>query len=201
MLKQFFQKGKVEAGCDEAGRGSLVGPVYAAAVILPQKLPRALHTLDDSKKLTDRERRELRVVIEEEAVAWSVTSVNHIEIDSINILNASILAMNRAVSQLTIKPELLLIDGNRFNPETEIPFQCVIQGDGLYASIAAASILAKTYRDDFMQELHLQFPDFGWDQNKGYATLEHRSAILRLGYSSFHRKTFHIAEEQLMLSV
>ncbi len=109
--------------------------------------------------------------------------------------------MNRAVSQLTIKPELLLIDGNRFNPETEIPFQCVIQGDGLYASIAAASILAKTYRDDFMQELHLQFPDFGWDQNKGYATLEHRSAILRLGYSSFHRKTFHIAEEQLMLSV
>jgi ribonuclease HII len=201
MLKQFFQKGKVEAGCDEAGRGSLAGPVYAAAVILPQKLPRALHTLDDSKKLTDRERRELRVVIEEEAIAWSVTSVTHTEIDSINILNASILAMNRAVGQLTIKPELLLIDGNRFNPETEIPYQCIIQGDGLYASIAAASILAKTYRDDFMQELHLQFPDFGWSQNKGYATPEHRSAILRLGYSSWHRKTFHIAEEQLMLEM
>lgn len=201
MLKQFFQKGKVEAGCDEAGRGSLVGPVYAAAVILPQKLPGALHTLDDSKKLTDRERRELRVLIEEEAIAWSVTSVSHIEIDDINILNASILAMNKAVSQLTIKPELLLIDGNRFKPGTDIPFQCIIQGDGLYASIAAASILAKTYRDDFMQELHQQFPDFGWNHNKGYATPEHRSAIVRLGYSSWHRKTFHIAEEQLALEI
>lgn len=201
MLKQFFQKEKVEAGCDEAGRGSLVGPVYAAAVILPKKLPRALRAVDDSKKLTDKERRELRVVIEQEALAWSVTSVTHTEIDTINILNASILAMNKAVSQLTIKPELLLIDGNRFKPETDIPFECIIEGDALYASIAAASILAKTYRDDFMQELHLQFPDFKWAQNKGYATAEHRSAIIRLGYSSFHRKTFHIAEEQLMLEI
>lgn len=201
MLKRFFDKEKVEAGCDEAGRGSLVGPVYAAAVILPKKIPRALHSLDDSKKLTDRERRELRVIIEQEAVAWSVTSVTHIEIDCINILNASILAMNKAVSQLTIKPELLLIDGNRFKPETEIPFECIIQGDGLYASIAAASILAKTYRDDYMQELHLQFPDFGWGQNKGYATREHRSVIMRLGYSSWHRKSFHISEEQLMLEI
>jgi ribonuclease HII len=201
MLKRFFQKEKVEAGCDEAGRGSLVGPVYAAAVILPKKLPKQLHSLDDSKKLTDRERRELRIIIEQESLSWSVTSVSHEEIDTINILNASIHAMNKAVSQLTIKPELLLIDGNRFKPETDIPFECIIQGDGLYASIAAASILAKTYRDDFMEELHLQFPDFGWAQNKGYATAEHRNAIVRLGYSSFHRKSFHIAEEQLMLAI
>jgi ribonuclease HII len=201
MLKKFFQKEKVEAGCDEAGRGSLVGPVYAAAVILPQKISRALREVDDSKKLTDKERRELRMVIEKEALAWSVVSVSHEEIDTINILNASIHAMNKAVSKLSIKPELLLIDGNRFKPESDIPFECIIQGDGLYASIAAASILAKTYRDDFMQELHLQFPDFGWHQNKGYATAEHRSAIVRLGYSSFHRKSFHIAEEQLMLEM
>ena len=201
MLKKFFQKGKIEAGCDEAGRGALVGPVYAAAVILPLKLPKALHALDDSKKLTDKQRRELRTVIEQEATAWSVSSISHSEIDSINILNASILAMNRAVSQLTIKPELLLIDGNRFKSATEIPFKCIIQGDGLYLSIAAASILAKTYRDDFMQELHIQFPDFGWSNNKGYATQEHRSAIVRLGYSTWHRKSFHIAEEQLMLEL
>jgi ribonuclease HII len=155
--------------------------------------------VDDSKKLTDKERRELRVVIEKEALAWSVVSVSQEEIDIINILNASILGMNRAVSQLSVKPELLLIDGNRFKPETDIPFECIIQGDGLYASIAAASILAKTYRDDFMKELHLQHPDFGWDTNKGYATPEHRSVIVRLGYTSLHRKSFHIAEEQLML--
>ena len=201
MLKKFFQKEKVEAGCDEAGRGSLVGPVYAAAVILPQKISRALREVDDSKKLTAEKRRELRIVIEKEALAWSVTSVTHTEIDIINILNASIHAMNKAVGQLSIKPELLLIDGNRFKPETDIPFECIIQGDGLYASIAAASILAKTYRDDFMQELHLQFPDFGWYHNKGYATPEHRSAIVRLGYSAFHRKSFHIAEEQFMLEM
>jgi ribonuclease HII len=201
MLKRFFQKEKVEAGCDEAGRGSLVGPVYAAAVILPKKISRALREVDDSKKLTDKERRELRIVIEKEALAWSVTSVTHTEIDTINILNASIHAMNKAVSQLSVKPELLLIDGNRFKPEADIPFECIIQGDGLYASIAAASILAKTYRDDFMQELHLQFPDFGWYHNKGYATPEHRSVIVRLGYSSFHRKSFHIAEEQLMFEI
>lgn len=201
MLKRFFDKEKVEAGCDEAGRGSLVGPVYAAAVILPKKIPRSLRAVDDSKKLTDKERRGLRVVIEQEALAWSVTSVTHAEIDTINILNASILAMNKAVGQLTIKPELLLIDGNRFKPESNIPFECIIEGDALYASIAAASILAKTYRDDFMQELHLQHPDFGWAQNKGYATAEHRSVIVRLGYTSFHRKSFHIAEEQLMLEM
>jgi len=201
MLKKFFQKEKVEAGCDEAGRGSLVGPVYAAAVILPKKISRALREVDDSKKLTDEKRRELRIVIEKEALAWSVTSVTHAEIDTINILNASILAMNKAVSQLSIKPELLLIDGNRFKPETDIPFECIIQGDGLYASIAAASILAKTYRDDFMCQLHNEHPDFGWHQNKGYATAEHRSVILRLGYTSFHRKSFHIAEEQLMLEM
>lgn len=201
MLRKFFQKEKVEAGCDEAGRGSLVGPVYAAAVILPKKIPRSLRAVDDSKKLTDKERRELRVVIEKEALAWSVTSVTHMEIDTINILNASILAMNKAVSQLTVKPELLLIDGNRFKPESDIPFECIIEGDALYASIAAASILAKTYRDDFMQELHLQHPDFGWAQNKGYATPEHRSVIVRLGYTAFHRRTFHIAEEQLMLEI
>ena len=201
MLKKFFQKGKVEAGCDEAGRGSLAGPVYAAAVILPAKVPRALYAIDDSKKLTDKERRELRVLIEQEAMAWSVTSVTHSEIDTINILNASILAMNKAVSQLTIKPELLLIDGNRFKPENEIPFQCIVQGDGLYLSIAAASILAKTYRDDYMLELHSQFPEFGWNNNKGYATAEHRSAIMRCGYSLWHRKSFHIAEEQLELEM
>lgn len=199
MLKKFFKRGVTEAGCDEAGRGCLAGPVFAAAVILPDKIISALKKLDDSKKLSDKERREFRIVIESEALAWSVSSCSHDEIDSINILNASFLSMNRAVEKLTVRPQLLLIDGNRFKPECDIPFQCIVKGDAKFMSIAAASILAKTYRDDFMLELHEQFPQYGWNENKGYATETHRRIILESGFSPFHRKSFHIREEQFAL--
>lgn len=188
MLAAFFQGGIPEAGCDEAGRGCLAGPVFAAAVILPEDFSHPL--LNDSKQLSEEARMQLRPIIEENALAYAVASVDNLEIDRINILKASFKAMHLAVDQLLVRPELLLIDGNRFSPYLGIPHQCVIKGDGRFASIAAASILAKTYRDDFMENLHACFPCYGWNQNKGYPTPAHKRAIAEYGLSEFHRKTF-----------
>ncbi len=198
MLKKFFQKVLIESGCDEAGRGCLAGPVYAAAVILPQNFRNKL--LNDSKQLSEDERYSLRPVIEREAIAWSVAWATHEEIDSINILNASFLAMHRAIEKLTVMPELLLIDGNRFKKYPSLEHKCIIGGDGIYMSIAAASILAKTYRDDYMIGLHEKYPHYSWKTNKGYATVEHRNAIIANGFSPFHRKTFNVLDPQLELS-
>lgn len=192
MLKQFFSnKDTIECGCDEAGRGCLAGPVVAAAVILPQDFSHPL--LNDSKKLSDKQRRFLRPIIEQNAIAYCVGFVSNQEIDKINILQASFLAMNRAVEGLKQKPELLLIDGNRFNNKTDIAFQCIVKGDSLYQSIAAASILAKTYRDDYMLNLHKEFPKYHWDKNMGYPTKQHRQAIIENGISPFHRKSFNLS--------
>ena len=192
MLKQFFSnKETIECGCDEAGRGCLAGPVVAAAVILPSDFSHPL--LNDSKKLSDKQRRLLRPIIEENAIAYCVGFVSNEEIDKINILQASFLAMNRAVEGLKQKPELLLIDGNRFNNKTDIAFQCIVKGDSLYQSIAAASILAKTYRDDYMLNLHKEFPKYHWDKNMGYPTKQHRQAIIESGISPFHRKSFNLS--------
>ena len=192
MLKQFFSnKETIECGCDEAGRGCLAGPVVAAAVILPQGFLHPL--LNDSKKLSDKQRRLLRPIIEQNAIAYCVGFVSNQEIDKINILQASFLAMNRAVEGLKQKPELLLIDGNRFNNKTDIAFQCIVKGDSLYQSIAAASILAKTYRDDYMLNLHKEFPKYHWDKNMGYPTKQHRQAIIENGISPFHRKSFNLS--------
>ncbi|MBR5254664.1 MAG: ribonuclease HII [Bacteroidales bacterium] len=194
MLKPFFSnKEIIECGCDEAGRGCLAGPVVAAAVVLPPDFSHPL--LNDSKKLTDKQRRLLRPIIEQNAIAHSVAFVNNEEIDKINILQASFLAMNKAVKALSIKPELLLIDGNRFNNQTEIKFQCIIKGDSLYQSIAAASILAKTYRDDYMLKLHEEYPMYNWKKNMGYPTKQHRQAIVENGISPFHRKTFNLSNQ------
>ena len=190
MLANYLHKGVLEAGCDEAGRGCLAGPVVAAAVILPKGWKNDL--LNDSKKLKEKDRDALRIIIEKEAVAYAVSFVDHKEIDQINILNASFTAMHRAVDQLKITPEHLLIDGNRFNPYKEIPFTCIIKGDGKYASIAAASILAKTYRDEFMQNLHSKYPFYSWNTNKGYPTIAHRTAIIKQGPCSYHRKSFRL---------
>jgi ribonuclease HII len=194
MLKPCHTKGKAEAGCDEAGRGCIAGPVFAAAVILPDHFHHPL--LDDSKKLSPRIRKELRLVIEREAVTFGVAMVGEREIDQINILRASFLAMHRALEKLVPVPEHLLIDGNRFIPFREIPFTCIVKGDGLYSSIAAASILAKTYRDDFMEELHLQHPQYGWDRNRGYPTVAHRKALRDFGPSLYHRRSFKLLNEQ-----
>lgn len=192
MLKQFFSnKETIECGCDEAGRGALAGPVVAAAVILPQGFSHPL--LNDSKKLSDKQRRLLRPIIEQNAIAYCVGFVSNQEIDKINILQASFLAMNRAVEGLKQKPELLLIDGNRFNNKTDIAFECIVKGDSLYQSIAAASILAKTYRDDYMLNLHKEFPKYHWDKNMGYPTKQHRQAIIENGISPFHRKSFNLS--------
>lgn len=192
MLKQFFSnKETIECGCDEAGRGCLAGPVVAAAVILPQGFSHPL--LNDSKKLSDKQRRLLRPIIEQNAIAYCVGFVSNQEIDKINILQASFLAMNRAVEGLKQKPELLLIDGNRFNNKTDIAFQCIVKGDSLYQSIASASILAKTYRDDYMLNLHKEFPNYHWDKNMGYPTKAHRQAIIENGISPFHRKSFNLS--------
>lgn len=194
MLKSFFSnKDTIECGCDEAGRGCLAGPVVAAAVILPHGFSHPL--LNDSKKLSDKQRRFLRPVIEENALAYSVAFVSNEEIDKINILQASFLAMNNAVKGLSITPELLLIDGNRFKNQTEIPFQCVVKGDSLYQSIAAASILAKTYRDDYMLEIHKEYPQYQWNKNMGYPTKLHRKAIEEHGITPFHRKTFRLSNQ------
>ena len=199
MLKKYFQKHLLEAGCDEAGRGCLAGPVYAAAVILPHNFHNEL--LNDSKKLTEQERNMLRPIIEKEAICWAVATASNIEIDSINILNASFLAMHRAIGKLTINPELLLIDGNRFKKYPNTEHKCIIKGDGIYMSIAAASILAKTYRDDFMLRLHNEFPQYCWNKNKGYGTIKHRNAIIENGFSPFHRKTFNVVNPQLEILI
>ena len=189
--------GIIEAGCDEAGRGPLAGPVYAAAVILPPNFSHPL--LDDSKKLTPAVREELREVIQSQAVSWAVEEVSVEEIDAINILNASITGMQRAVRKLTPRPEFLLIDGNRFKPFDGFQYQTVVHGDATYASIAAASILAKTYRDDYMRRIAEQYPQYGWDRNMGYPTPEHIQAIKEFGYTPHHRKSFHPKELELTL--
>jgi ribonuclease HII len=199
MLKAYFDKTLIEAGCDEAGRGCLAGPVYAAAVILPKKYRNKW--LDDSKKLTDKDRYELRPEIEEKAISWALGVVDNVEIDKINILKASFLAMHRALDQLSQLPELLLIDGNRFTPYKTIPHQCIIKGDGKYLNIAAASILAKTYRDDFMKEAALQHPHYGWENNMGYPTKFHRDAIRNHSTTSLHRMTFQLLPSQLEMEL
>jgi ribonuclease HII len=199
LLKKYHQKVLIEAGCDEAGRGCLAGPVFAAAVILPKKFYHPL--LNDSKQVTEEHRYELRPFIEKNAVAYAVGIVDHEEIDAINILKASFKAMHLAIDQLHTKPELLLIDGNRFTIYPTIQHECVIKGDSIYASIAAASILAKTYRDDFMKNLHEQFPHYKWNTNKGYGTLEHRTAIEQHGMSPYHRKSFQCLPAQLELDL
>ncbi|HOI49673.1 MAG TPA: ribonuclease HII [Prolixibacteraceae bacterium] len=196
-LLPFLQEGRLEAGCDEAGRGCLAGPVVAAAVILPAGFENPL--LNDSKQLTENQRNQLRPLIESEALAWAVAVVPNEEVDEVNVLNASFLAMSRAVGKLQIVPEHLLIDGNRFRNHTGIPYTCVVKGDGKMLSIAAASVLAKTWRDALMLSLHRQFPHYGWDRNKGYPTREHRDAIRRHGITVFHRKTFRLTDEQLRL--
>ena len=192
MLKRFFKKGLVEAGCDEAGRGCLAGPVFAASVILPPAFRHPL--LNDSKQVSEEDRNELRPIIERKAIAWAVAMVDHTEIDRINILKASFKAMHLAVDQLQIRPDLLLIDGNLFLPYFGIVHQCVVQGDAIYASIAAASILAKTHRDEFMLNLHNEYPHYGWNENKGYGTAYHRKQITENGISPYHRKTFGICK-------
>ena len=197
MLQPYYQDKKTEAGCDEAGRGCLAGPVFAAAVILPKKFSHPL--LNDSKQVTEANRNILRQVIEEKALAFAVAQVDHEEIDRINILKASFKAMHLALDQLTKKPGLLLIDGNRFVPYDKIPHQCIIHGDALYRSIAAASILAKTYRDEYMLQLHEEFPHYGWDKNKGYGTAVHRKAIIEHGPCMYHRKSFTLIPPQLDL--
>lgn len=187
----------MEAGCDEAGRGCLAGPVVAAAVILPDKC--SLPELDDSKKLTEKQRDRLRPIIEEKALAFAVGIVSPEKIDEINILNASFLAMHLAIDQLSLKPEFLLIDGNRFNPYKKIPHACIIKGDGKFKSIAAASVLAKTYRDEIMDRLDAEFPHFGWKGNKGYPTVAHRNAIREHGSCIYHRQSFTLLPSQLEL--
>lgn len=195
MLQPYYQDNLLEAGCDEAGRGCLAGPVFAAAVILPKDFYHPV--LNDSKQLTEKERYELRPVIEEKAIAYAVASLCNKQIDKINILRASFKSMHLAVKQLSIQPQLLLIDGNRFIPYKRIPHRCIIQGDALYASIAAASVLAKTYRDDYMKELHLKFPRYNWVQNKGYATREHQMALDQFGPTKYHRTSFRLSYDQL----
>ena len=199
MLLQYLNKGVVEAGCDEAGRGCLAGPVFAAAVILPPSFCNDM--LNDSKKLTERQRYELRPIIEREAIAWAVGIVDNHEIDRINILRASIEAMHRAISQLKVRPEALLIDGNRFYPFEDIPHTTIVKGDGKIMSIAAASVLAKTYRDDFMTQIDQEFPQYNWRVNKGYPTKDHRAAIAQHGPTKYHRMSFRLLPEpeQLLL--
>jgi ribonuclease HII len=194
MLKPYFLEGAVEAGCDEAGRGCLAGPVFAAAVILPADFSHPL--LDDSKKVSHANRMMLRGVIQSTALAWAVAAVDNEEIDRINILKASFLAMHRALDQLKRKPALLLIDGNRFVKYKRIPHRCIIGGDGLYASIAAASILAKTYRDERMDAYHIDHPQYGWDHNRGYGTAMHRDAIAQFGLTPLHRRSFRSSHTQ-----
>ena len=198
MLKHFHSN-KIIAGCDESGRGCLAGPVVAAAVILPKKFKNKI--LNDSKILSKKKRDILRPIIEEQAISWAIGIVSSSEIDQINILNASFLAMHRAIIKLGSKTELLIIDGNLFNPYPEIPHECIIKGDGKFMSIAAASILAKTYRDDIMKELDFNSPNYHWINNKGYPTKQHRKAIAKFGASKHHRKTFQLLPAQLTLSL
>ncbi len=194
MLAPFFQDTYLEAGLDEAGRGCYAGPVFAAAVILPKDFHHPL--LNDSKQLKEKQRDTLRPIIEKEAISFAVSQISHEEIDQINILKASIKAMHQAVTLLKKKPGLLLVDGNRFIPFKKIPHQCFVKGDGRFASIAAASILAKTYRDQWMEKLHQEFPHYGWDRNKGYGTAQHRKAIEKWGLCNYHRKSFRLLPDQ-----
>lgn len=198
MLKSYYNEGVVEAGCDEAGRGCLAGAVYAAAVILPPDYKNEL--LNDSKQLTERRRYQLREEIERDAVAWAVGVVDPDEIDKINILNASILAMHRALDQLTVRPQAVIVDGNRFRPYRDLPCTTIVKGDGKYLSIAAASILAKTYRDDYMLRLAEEYPMYDWKKNKGYPTLKHREAIRQHGTTPYHRMSYRLlGNEELSL--
>lgn len=197
LLETSYMKGVLEAGCDEAGRGPLAGPVFAAAVILPEGFSHPL--LDDSKKMSEKNRLLLRDIIMKEAVAWAVAEVSPEEIDRINILRASFEAMTRAVESLAVRPEHLLIDGNRFISRLEIPYRCEVKGDGRFANIAAASVLAKTARDERMMQLAAEFPGYGWEKNKGYPTREHRQAVARLGATPHHRMTFLHEKDQLTL--
>ena len=198
-LKNYKHKNLIEVGCDEAGRGCLAGPVFAAAVILPKNLKAP--ELDDSKKLSSKKRKEMRKFIEEKAIAFKVVEISPEKIDEINILNASILGMQEAILNLNTRPEYILVDGNRFKETENIPYECVIKGDGKYKSIAAASILAKTYRDEYMEKIHLEHPEFDWKKNKGYPTKTHRSAIAKHGATKYHRKSFKLLPEasQLLL--
>jgi ribonuclease HII len=196
-LKKYHRKGLIEAGCDEAGRGCLAGPVVAAAVILPSRFDHPL--LNDSKKLSEKQRALLRPIIEEKALAWAVGIVSEKEIDEINILNASFLAMHRAIDKLKDRPELLLIDGNRFKAYPDIQHACIIKGDSIYRSIAAASILAKTHRDEIMETLHTKHEIYAWQKNKGYPTVDHRAAIRTHGACEHHRMSFTLLPEQLEL--
>lgn len=197
MLKLKYNPDLLEAGCDEAGRGCLAGPVFAAAVILPDDFSNAL--LNDSKQLSEKQRDCLRPLIEQEAVAWAVASVDNHRIDEINILNASIAAMHLALDQLKTKPQYIIVDGNRFQKYRDIPHRCIVKGDAQYMSIAAASVLAKTYRDEYMQQLDRLHPEYNWKQNKGYPTAEHRRKIKQYGITDFHRKSFNLADIQLKL--
>ena len=190
MLKGHYYEGKIEAGCDEAGRGCLAGSVYAAAVILPDGYQNEL--LNDSKQLSEKKRYQLREMIERDAVAWAVGVVTPDEIDKINILNASILAMHRALDQLKVRPEAIIVDGNRFKPYQKLPHTTIVKGDGKYLAIAAASILAKTYRDDYMNQLAEEYPQYDWLSNKGYPTKKHREAIKQFGITPYHRKSYNL---------
>ena len=190
MLASHFYEGKIEAGCDEAGRGCLAGSVYAAAVILPDGYQNEL--LNDSKQLSEKKRYQLREIIERDAVAWAVGIVTPDEIDRINILNASILAMHRALDQLKVRPEAIIVDGNRFKPYQKLPHTTIVKGDGKYLAIAAASILAKTYRDDYMNQLAKEYPQYDWLSNKGYPTKKHREAIKQFGITPYHRKSYNL---------
>ena len=199
MLLSYYKKGLIEAGCDEAGRGCLAGPVYAAAVVLPEGYGNDL--LNDSKQLDEKTRLKLREQIEKDAMAWAVASVDNKEIDKINILRASFHAMNLAVNKLNIKPTILLIDGNRFVNETDIPYMSIVKGDATYQSIAAASILAKTYRDEYMKQQHILYPEYGWDSNKGYPTPKHYKAIELHGITPLHRRSYNLGRQlQLVIS-
>ena len=195
MLKWSFQTNLLEAGCDEAGRGCLAGPVVAAAVILDPKKP--IEGLDDSKKINERTRERLRIEIEAKALTWAVGIVSNEEIDRINILKGSFVAMHRALDQLKTRPRLIIVDGNRFIPYKKVPHECIVKGDGKYQNIAAASILAKTHRDEIMRKLHLQYPHFGWDRNKGYPTKAHRLGIREHGPTEWHRMSFQLLQPEL----
>lgn len=196
-LLQYLQPGRMEAGCDEAGRGPLAGPVYAAAVILPEDFHHPL--LNDSKQMTERARNILRPIIEREAVAWAVEAVSAEEIDRLNILGASITGMQRAVRRLSVRPDFLLVDGNRFRPFDGFEYRTVVHGDATYASIAAASVLAKTWRDEYMRHIASEFPQYGWERNMGYPTAEHIQAIKKYGYTPYHRMSFHPKELEPVL--
>jgi len=199
MLLPYFQQDYIEAGCDEAGRGCLAGPVFAAAVILPRSFSHPM--LNDSKKIKEKDRFELRDLIQRESLAYAVASVDHTEIDKINILNASIFAMHLALRQLQIRPGFIIIDGNRFKSFEDIEHQCIVKGDSKYFSIAAASILAKTYRDEYMLRLAADYPQYDWINNKGYPTVKHRNAVIFYGLTPFHRNTFQISKPQLSLEL